>query len=198
MELFLASYIIAFALVHSYTASAGFKKWAWGYVEPSTYRLIYAAVSAVTVLPLAGIWLLQRGNSPVVYLIPYPYRWISFLVMLLGAAIAVLSLVQTDVLEFMGIRSALGGTSKEAGLVTSGIYRFVRHPLYLGGMLVFWANSEMRLMDLAATAMITAYFVVGSRLEERKLLAEFGGEYSAYMESVSAFLPLKWVKHRLG
>ncbi len=199
MEALLAAYIVAFAIVHSYTASLGFKKLAYRYVSEGVYRFLYSAFSAITALPLAGLWLYYRWDSPLVYAVPHPYRLVSFAVMASGAAIAMVSLAQTDPLEFLGVKAVLEmDQKKEKRLITSGVYGFVRHPLYLGGMLFFWGNPVMTLMDLAGSAFVSAYLILGSRLEEGKLLEEFGEEYEEYQSRVSAFLPVEWMKNKLG
>ncbi len=200
MEALLVAYIVAFAIVHSYTASRGFKKLAYRYVSEGVYRFLYSVLSVLTSLPLAGIWLYYRWDSPLVYSVPYPSRWISFAAMAFGAAMALLSLAQTDPLEFLGVKAVLGmeQKKKEKKLITSGVYGFVRHPLYLGGMLFFWGNPVMTLMDLVGSAFVLAYLILGSRLEEGKLLEEFGEDYAEYQSRVSAFLPVKWAKNKLG
>ncbi len=191
MEALLAAYIVAFALIHSYTASLGFKKRAYVYVGEGTYRFLYSMLSALTALPLVGIWLYYRWDSALVYSVPYPPRWASFAVMLAGVAIALISLAQTSPLEFLGVKAAMGSKPKENTLITSGLYGFVRHPLYLGGLLFLWGNPVMTLMDLTGSAFVSAYLILGSKLEEEKLIAEFGEGYLKYMERAPAFLPLK-------
>jgi protein-S-isoprenylcysteine O-methyltransferase Ste14 len=166
-------------------------------MEPHVYRFLYTVQSVVTTLPIAAVWLYYRWSAPIIYSVPMPYRWLSFAVMLLGAGIAIVSLIQTDPLEFLGVKAILGiSTSRGKRLVKTGIYSFVRHPLYLGGILFFWANPVMTTLDLIGSVFATAYFLFGSKLEEKKLIEEFGEEYTAYMNEVSGFLPLKWLKRK--
>ncbi len=198
VEAFLAGYIVVFAFVHSYCASTGFKKRMTAYVDLQVYRFFYTALSVVTSIPIAAMWLFYRWSAPAVYSVPFPFRWLSFALMLTGAAIATASLIQTDPLEFLGVKAVLGlGKGGSKGLIKTGIYSFVRHPLYMGGMLLFWANPVMTTVDLTGSAFASAYFLVGSRLEEKKLIEEFGEEYREYQSKVSGFLPIKWARNKL-
>ncbi len=199
VEALLAAYMVAFAFVHSYTASRGFKKKIEARMEPQVYRFAYTIVSALTALPIVWIWLYYGKGAPVVYSVPFPFRWISFVLMLLGAGLALVSLLQTDPLAFIGVKAVLRlDSGGDKGLNKSGTYSLVRHPLYLGGMLLLWGNPVMTTVALTGSTFATAYFIVGGRLEEQKLIEEFGDEYREYMKEVSGFIPIKWIKNRIG
>jgi protein-S-isoprenylcysteine O-methyltransferase Ste14 len=84
----------------------------------------------------------------------------------------------------------------DCSLDTSGVLSLVRHPWYTGGILIIWARP----LDTGAiltNLVLTAYFLVGTRLEERKLTAQFGQEYTDYQQRVSMFLPIKWMAGRI-
>jgi protein-S-isoprenylcysteine O-methyltransferase Ste14 len=190
---FLVVYIVFFAVFHSLTAAMFFKKWAYRFIEPRVYRFLYTAISVLTVLPILYIWFNGRVDFPLLYRIGFPYILVSLGMIIAGGVFILNSLILIDPLEFIGFKGVLKKSTTKGGLTTGGVYGLTRHPLYLGGMLILWANPEMRLIDLMVALLFSLYFVLGGILEERKLEAEFGEEYREYKKKVSMFLPVKWL-----
>lgn len=77
---------------------------------------------------------------------------------------------------------------KPGVLLTYGIYAEVRHPLFLAGLLILWAR-DLSAIDLVVTMILSAYLVLGARIEERRLLKEFGLMYARYMNIVPGLVP---------
>jgi protein-S-isoprenylcysteine O-methyltransferase Ste14 len=109
----------------------------------------------------------------------------------MGAIIIVIGILQTGALSFLGIRQAFSSRlqTKETSLVTTGLYRWVRHPLYTGGYLLIWFTPMMTINLLTLFTILSIYLVVGAKLEERRLVRAFGDDYRAYRAEVPMLVP---------
>ncbi len=118
-----------------------------------------------------------------------------------SVALLYAAFLQSDYLEFLGFTQAWRGVCTLAGrpaaklelfgtdrLVVSGVYRWVRHPMLIGG-LAFLLTSGPSLNNLVYTAMYAAYMVIGAYYEERRMIRLFGDDYIAYKRRVGAFFP---------
>ncbi len=200
MVLFIISFII-WALLHSITASRRSKAKVRGWIGEQAYegwyRLFYNVFSFVTILPVFYILWTQVPNT-VLWQIPEPFNYGAVGLQLLGLVGLAISLWQTDIWEFVGLRQAWRYLQGEAEmtlppkLVTSGTYAWVRHPLYFFSMLLLWFNPVMTLNSLLFNLLATGYFWAGSRVEERRLADYFGETYEAYRQRVPGLLPLPW------
>jgi protein-S-isoprenylcysteine O-methyltransferase Ste14 len=181
--------ILAWGVVHSLLASLAFKnaiRARLGAGPMRLYRLGYNVFALVSFLPV--LWL--AAILPDWSLYKVPASWSAF--MLAGQALAVLLLVigvlQTDTFSFIGLRQ-LVREEKPASLVTSGLYRYVRHPLYTAGLLILWLSPGMTVNSLTMTLALTGYIVIGALFEERKLLREFGSAYADYRRTTPMLVP---------
>ena len=177
----------------SVTATGYLKRWLG--TRFRIYRLIFNLVALVTVIPVMayGQWL--RG--------PMLFRWegvlICFQVILLISALLLFlaGARHYDLLQFSGLRQLKTGSSHNAltetgELDTTGVLDITRHPWYLGGILIIWTR-DIDLSALVTNIILTLYFIVGTVLEERKLLIEYGDDYRRYQRKVSMLIPLKWI-----
>jgi len=78
----------------------------------------------------------------------------------------------------------------------SGILGVIRHPWYTAAIIIIWMRN-IDISTLIVNIILTLYLVVGTFLEERKLLLEFGEKYRYYQENVSMLFPLNWLKSKL-
>lgn len=192
--------VVACALygtLHTWLAGMRVKQWAlsrWGAPGGRYYRLFFNLQAALTFLPV--LILAWRLPDAVLYQIPSPWslaaRGLQALA-LLGLAVGVL---QTGLLKFIGIDILL--SNAETGhprLVTGGLYRWVRHPLYSCGLLLLWLTPTMTWNLLAMAVGLSAYIAIGIHFEERKLLREFGVGYAAYRRRTPALIPIRLPPH---
>jgi methanethiol S-methyltransferase len=164
------------------------------------YRLFYNTVSLVTFIPVEYYSVSIHG--------PMVVRWEGpFLILrgiLLGLAICLFlaGLRHYDMAHFAGIRQIRTRRthitlSDVPRLDRTGILGIIRHPWYAGAFLVIWAQN-LSVSMILNNVVLTAYLVVGTLLEERKLVAELGDQYRDYQRSVSMFIPYRWLKRRLA
>lgn len=180
----------AYSLLHSVLAATPVKDWArrrFG-EEPVKrgYRLFFNAVGVVTLLPVLAL-VLWLPDQPL-YVVPTLLLPIILAGQALGLLVLAYSLVQTDVLEFAGLRQ-LGETPRQPQLATGGAYAWVRHPLYTGTMLFLWLIPTMTLNWLAFILGVSLYFIIGARYEERKLEKFYGKAYGDYKARTPMFIP---------
>ncbi len=199
MVWFLLGFVI-WAVVHSVTAASAtkdaFRQRFGERAYLGLYRLLYNLVSALSFLPILYI-LWSQVPQITLWTIPVPWRYVTLGIQLLALAGLAISLLQTDVWSFLGLRQAarfLQGAAEPAvadKFVTSGTYRWVRHPLYFFSLLFLWLNPDMTLASFLFNMLATLYFWIGSIYEERRLLAAFGEAYEAYRRRVPALVPIR-------
>ena len=85
--------------------------------------------------------------------------------------------------------------TESGGLHISGILEITRHPWYLAGLLVLWAR-DVDSVSLVVNIIFSLYLIIGAKIEEKKLVREFGEAYVEYQSPVSMLVPWKWLATR--
>jgi methanethiol S-methyltransferase len=164
-----------FALHHSLFARDSAKRWLSG-VPRDRLRSLYVYVASVLLIVVCAAWqpiggdLYRAGRLAVVHIA----------VQIAGLWMIAKAVSKIDPLELAGIRAARAAEP----LQTSGPYRWVRHPLYLGWVLVVFATPHLTGDRLAFAAVSTAYLVAAVPWEERSLVRAFGDDYIRYQRDV--------------
>jgi methanethiol S-methyltransferase len=180
-----------FAVQHSGMARRGFKRW-WTKIlpQPMERATFVLATNAVLVL-LLWQW---RPIPAVVWTIPVP--GIAVAVQALSAIGIVIVLLATFLInhfELFGLHQVVNHMRRrpmpEPRFRTPALYGVVRHPIYFGFIVAFWAAPVMTLGHLLFAAATTAYIFVGIFLEERDLVAQFGDDYRRYRARVAMIVP---------
>lgn len=156
------------------------------------YRLTYNILALLLLVPV--LLIAGRCRGPLLWEWKGAMFWVMNGIALLAATGLFITLKYYDPAEFSGLRQLKKDQSAEdkvPRLVLSPFHRFVRHPWYFLGSVVLWTR-DMDLSFFITSVAVTVYFIIGSRLEEKKLLRLFGDRYERYIEAVPALFPLPW------
>jgi protein-S-isoprenylcysteine O-methyltransferase Ste14 len=181
-----------FVVQHTIMARPWFKAWWTRLVPAAVERSVFVLASSACLgllfwqwRPLPGI--LWDATDPVA-------RVALIALSLAGWAIVFISSFLISHFDLFGLRQAYlhlrnrPYTHKAFRVI--GLYKLVRHPLMVGFIIAFWATPTMTVGHLFFAIMVTLYILVGTRLEERDLVAHFGDRYLHYKRSVRALVPL--------
>jgi protein-S-isoprenylcysteine O-methyltransferase Ste14 len=180
-----------FALQHSVMARPAFKRW-WTRIVPSeAERSVYVLASSLAMIALYAFW--QPLPGIVLELEQPVLRGLAYGVCVLGILTVLYSTFLIDHFDLFGLRQswlALRGRAyTHRPFHTPSLYKYVRHPLYVGWLLFFWGTPVMTLGHLLMALGITGYILVAIVFEERDLLQHFGADYRAWRARTPLFIP---------
>jgi len=180
-----------FAIQHSVMARPPFKRWWTQYVPVAVERSTFVVFASLTLILLFWQWRPIRGI--IWELTDARIATAVMAVSFFGWFIVLLSTFLINHFELFGLQQVAiyfaGRRMPEPRFKTPGLYKFVRHPIYLGFIIAFWAAPTMTAGHLLFAAVTTAYILVGIYLEERDLIALFGDQYKQYRQRVGMLLP---------
>ncbi|MFZ3116541.1 MAG: NnrU family protein [Syntrophales bacterium] len=200
---------LAFALLHSVGVSSNFKlfmarvtgeKWMRAY-----YRLSYTVFAIVTAAIAIFVIVLQPDIP--IYRPPLLIRWLMHGVQFLSLVIFYLGFRPFDMGYFTGVKQAVSYLKtkqvsgdiegmKTCGLITTGVYGLVRHPMYLAGILLFAFEPYFTVKSIILRVLAISYFIWGGFIEERRFIKDFDGTYQKYRQDVPMFNILRGIAAR--
>lgn len=182
--------LLIFSIQHSVMARPAFKRWWTRFIPEPAERSTYVLASSLALIllfvfwrPLGGaIWSVDGMAANVLYGI-YAFGWL----LLVASTFAV------DHFDLFGLRQIWlylrGKPYTDIKFKTLGPYRLVRHPIYVGWLLIFWATPTMTATHLLFAVATTAYILIAIRFEEKDLIDHLGDDYRHYRERVPALIP---------
>jgi len=192
----------AYCAVHSALISISVTKW-FKKVLACTYRfyrLGFNIFSLITLAPLVMYSYTGRFNSEPLFAWRGHWGIVRYSLVGLGAMLVLAGSRHYSMLQFLGLdqirKAPNGGAMTESGdLDNTGVLGLVRHPWYVAAFILLW-TGDLNAATITVNLVLSAYLIVGTLLEERKLLIEFSDKYRDYQDRVSMFFPLKWLTDR--
>jgi methanethiol S-methyltransferase len=183
-----------FAVQHSVMARRQFKQWWTRFVPASVERSTYVLCASLALILLFWQW---RPISTVVWHVPDGQTAVAIMgLSFVGWLLVLLSTFLINHFELFGVHQVVtnlaGRTMAAPRFKTPVLYKVVRHPIYLGFIISFWAAPVMTAGHMLFAAVTTAYIFVGIFLEERDLIELFGDEYRRSRQRVATLLRFWW------
>jgi protein-S-isoprenylcysteine O-methyltransferase Ste14 len=190
---FVAEFLVLlglFAVQHSLMARPFFKRWVTRFIPQAAERSTFVVASSLALIalfafwqPMGGlIWSIENPQAQILLHVLFAFGWLLVLV----------STFLINHFDLFGLRQVWLNLHKkpytQLRFGTPVLYRLVRHPLYLGFILGFWATPVMTVAHLVFALATTAYILIAIQLEERDLMAAHP-EYAEYRRRVPMIIP---------
>lgn len=193
---------LIFASLHSITASGKFKQACKKLFGDTCMRVYYRALYNLFGAITFGVvlYLIPQVPDQEVWIAPPWLKWIMHGIQIAGLVFGARSFEYLDAGEFLGLKQVGRYVSRgevtgnievlsERGLVRTGVYGIVRHPMYLAGLVIVIFNPILTINGLTFTVLAVIYFLSGMLIEERRFVETFGDQYREYMKLVPRLIP---------
>jgi len=186
-----ATLVLVFGLQHTVMARPGFKK-VWTRIVPEPMeRSAYVLLSSLALILLMWQW---RPMTMTVWSIEEPFgQAVMYGLFGMGWMTVLVTTFLINHFDLFGLRQVTlyltGKPYKPLGFVTPGPYKRIRHPLYVGWLMAFWATPTMTIGHFLFAALQLAYILVAIGYEEKDLMDFHGESYKKYREETPMFFP---------
>lgn len=185
--------LVLFGLQHSVMARKGFKRWLTSWVPPAAERSVYILMSSVVTILICKYWIAM----------PYElydlrdtlWEYLFWGLYGLGWFFGLFSTFLIDHFDLFGLKQAWyhwkGKSDFQYSFKTPLLYRLVRHPIYLGWLMIHWFTPHLTVGHLIYATVITIYIYIAVYFEERDLVDQFGTTYQDYQQSTPKLIPVQ-------
>lgn len=192
---------VAFALIHSILVADRTKLFMTKLIGVNVmqryYRLFFTIVSLASLIFLSFV--IYNLPDRKLLILGFPFDFIFRSMQIIAVLLLIYAGRNFDFLEFIGLKQIYTRKNqdtdieglKKTGLITSGAYSIVRHPMYLAGILIFSFNPVITVNSIVITILADAYLVFGAWIESKRYLKLYGDEYRQYSQKVPMILPFK-------
>jgi len=186
-----ASLLLLFALQHSIMARPVFKNWWTKIIPEQAERSTYVLFSSLFLILLVWQWQPMGGF---IWRIEEPIaKTILTICFITGWMIVLISTFMINHFDLFGLRQVwfyfLGKKYEPLQFRIPFFYKYVRHPLYLGWLIAFWATPVMSAAHLLFAVLTTGYILTAIKFEEKDLITHFGERYLNYKHWVPKIIP---------
>lgn len=158
----------------------------WFYVkglQPHQYRLLYSMVGLLSTT--LWLWFVYSLPDSPLYAVQGGLQHVLYALQVVGLWIALSAFKPIDGAVFLGLKKS---EQQADPFIVQGVFKYIRHPMYVGFMLFLLAKPEQTEVGLHFALAVSLYFIIGSKFEEKRILA-LHPDYAGYQQKVGAFLP---------